>query len=105
MPACTACGEQNPDRARFCLACGAPIKVAEAPPRPGGAGAPRRHRAEVHRRRGHGGVRHPHGAGGGRPAAGRDPEARAAFEQALELLDRKGNLVLARRVRAGLAAR
>ena len=37
--------------------------------------------------------------------AGRDPEARAAFEQALELLDRKGNLVLARRVRAGLAAR
>jgi Flp pilus assembly protein TadD len=38
-------------------------------------------------------------------AAGRDPEARAAFEQALELLDRKGNLVLARRVRAGLAAR
>ncbi|HEX8135797.1 MAG TPA: adenylate/guanylate cyclase domain-containing protein [Actinomycetes bacterium] len=32
MPACTACGEQNPDRARFCLACGAPITVDEAPP-------------------------------------------------------------------------
>jgi hypothetical protein len=32
MLACTVCGEQNPDRARFCLGCGAPIKGDEAPP-------------------------------------------------------------------------
>jgi len=35
-------------------------------------------------------------------AAGRDAEAQAAFAQALDLLDRKGNLVLARRVRGEL---
>jgi tetratricopeptide (TPR) repeat protein len=35
-------------------------------------------------------------------AAGRDAEAQAAFALALDLLDRKGNLVLARRVRAEL---
>lgn len=32
MPACPQCGEENPDRARFCLACGAPL-AASAPPR------------------------------------------------------------------------
>jgi len=37
-------------------------------------------------------------------AAGRDAEARAAFARALDLLDRKGNLVQARRVRAELPA-
>jgi class 3 adenylate cyclase/tetratricopeptide (TPR) repeat protein len=26
MPACVQCGEENPDRARFCLACGAPLE-------------------------------------------------------------------------------
>ena len=31
MPLCTACGTDNPEVARFCLACGAPI-VASAPP-------------------------------------------------------------------------
>jgi len=50
MLACAVCGEPNPERARFCLQCG----------------------------------------------------AQAAFAQALDLLDRKGNLVLARRVRAEL---
>ena len=32
MPACPQCGEENPDRARFCLACGAAL-VAAAPAR------------------------------------------------------------------------
>jgi predicted ATPase/class 3 adenylate cyclase len=32
MPACPQCGEENPDRARFCLACGAPL-AAPAPTR------------------------------------------------------------------------
>ncbi|HEU5212821.1 MAG TPA: adenylate/guanylate cyclase domain-containing protein [Gaiellaceae bacterium] len=31
MIVCSACGEENPDRARFCLACGNPLAVAEAP--------------------------------------------------------------------------
>ncbi|MDP8955461.1 MAG: AAA family ATPase [Actinomycetota bacterium] len=30
MPACPNCGEENPDRARFCLNCGSPL--GEAPP-------------------------------------------------------------------------
>src|SRR3954471_1223094 len=30
MPACAACGEQNPDRARFCLSCGQPLATAAA---------------------------------------------------------------------------
>jgi class 3 adenylate cyclase len=25
MPVCQRCGEDNPERARFCLACGAPL--------------------------------------------------------------------------------
>ena len=25
MPACNKCGEENPERARFCLACGSPL--------------------------------------------------------------------------------
>jgi class 3 adenylate cyclase len=32
MPACPACGQDNPEIARFCLACGAPLE-AEAPHR------------------------------------------------------------------------
>lgn len=28
MPACPSCGEQNPDRARFCLECGTPLTAA-----------------------------------------------------------------------------
>ena len=28
MPVCRACGEANPDRARFCAACGTPLPVA-----------------------------------------------------------------------------
>jgi class 3 adenylate cyclase len=32
MPACIACGQDNPEIARFCLACGAPL-AAEAPQR------------------------------------------------------------------------
>src|SRR5881394_1540516 len=31
MAACSNCGEANPDRARFCLACGAPIEEPVAP--------------------------------------------------------------------------
>ena len=31
MPACPRCGEDNPARARFCLACGAPIQASPAP--------------------------------------------------------------------------
>ena len=34
MIACPACGETNPDRARFCLACG--TELAAQPPAPGG---------------------------------------------------------------------
>ena len=30
MPSCPRCGEDNPDRARFCLACGAALSVATA---------------------------------------------------------------------------
>jgi class 3 adenylate cyclase/tetratricopeptide (TPR) repeat protein len=30
MAACPRCGEDNPDRARFCLACGAPLQLAPA---------------------------------------------------------------------------
>ena len=29
MPVCSNCGEENPDRARFCLSCG--TALAEAP--------------------------------------------------------------------------
>jgi class 3 adenylate cyclase/tetratricopeptide (TPR) repeat protein len=32
MAVCASCGEENPDRARFCLACGTPL-AAEAPAR------------------------------------------------------------------------
>jgi predicted amidophosphoribosyltransferase len=32
MPACRACGQDNPEIARFCLACGASL-AAEAPRR------------------------------------------------------------------------
>ena len=28
MPICASCGEENPERARFCLACGQPLAVA-----------------------------------------------------------------------------
>lgn len=31
MPACPACGQDNPEIARFCLACGAPLAETEAP--------------------------------------------------------------------------
>src|SRR5215212_5110194 len=31
MPACARCGQQNPDEARFCLACGTPIAAATGP--------------------------------------------------------------------------
>jgi class 3 adenylate cyclase len=30
MPVCPRCGEDNPERARFCLACAAPLTVAAA---------------------------------------------------------------------------
>jgi class 3 adenylate cyclase len=33
MPYCGACGQENPDIARFCLACGAPLAVEAAAPR------------------------------------------------------------------------
>lgn len=31
MLVCVQCGQKNPDVAKFCLACGAPIVVPEAP--------------------------------------------------------------------------
>src|SRR5919202_1186703 len=31
MQTCPACGEDNPERARFCLACGTPLAEREAP--------------------------------------------------------------------------
>ena len=34
MPACPSCGEQNPDRARFCLECGSPLTAAAPAPPP-----------------------------------------------------------------------
>jgi class 3 adenylate cyclase len=33
VPACVSCGQENPDVARFCLACGLPLERAETPPR------------------------------------------------------------------------
>src|SRR5207302_11206302 len=33
MAACGRCGEENPERARFCLACGAPLDAAPRPSR------------------------------------------------------------------------
>ena len=33
MPVCRRCGEENPERAKFCLACGAPLGAAEPGPR------------------------------------------------------------------------
>jgi class 3 adenylate cyclase/tetratricopeptide (TPR) repeat protein len=33
MPVCSACGQDNPDIARFCLACGTPLVAPEAAPR------------------------------------------------------------------------
>ena len=32
MPFCVQCGQENPDVAKFCLACGAPILGQDAPP-------------------------------------------------------------------------
>ena len=32
MPFCVNCGQENPDVARFCLACGAPLATADAQP-------------------------------------------------------------------------
>jgi class 3 adenylate cyclase len=31
VPVCAKCGQDNPDVARFCLACGAPLAAAERP--------------------------------------------------------------------------
>jgi hypothetical protein len=28
MPVCSRCGEENPERAKFCLACAAPLVLA-----------------------------------------------------------------------------
>lgn len=33
MAVCASCGQENPEVARFCLACGLPLEHAEAPPR------------------------------------------------------------------------
>jgi class 3 adenylate cyclase/tetratricopeptide (TPR) repeat protein len=33
MRACASCGEQNPDRAKFCLSCGEPLPESESGPR------------------------------------------------------------------------
>jgi class 3 adenylate cyclase len=33
MAVCASCGQENPDVARFCLACGLPLERAETPPR------------------------------------------------------------------------
>jgi class 3 adenylate cyclase len=33
MASCRACGQENPEIARFCLACGAPLETTEAPHR------------------------------------------------------------------------
>ena len=33
MRTCPACGEENPERARFCLACATPLDVEPAPGR------------------------------------------------------------------------
>jgi len=32
MPVCASCGQDNPDVAKFCLACGSPLAVAEPKP-------------------------------------------------------------------------
>ena len=33
MPVCPQCGEENPDRARFCLACATALEEEAAPQR------------------------------------------------------------------------
>src|SRR6478735_4133725 len=33
MQTCPACGEENPEVARFCLACGTPLEGVAVPPR------------------------------------------------------------------------
>ena len=33
MAICASCGQENPQGARFCLACGLPLEHAQAPPR------------------------------------------------------------------------
>src|ERR671932_1050325 len=33
MPVCSVCGQDNPEIARFCLACGAPLAAVAAPAR------------------------------------------------------------------------
>src|SRR2546421_6868323 len=33
MPICPSCGQDNPEIARFCLACAAPLAAADAAPR------------------------------------------------------------------------
>ncbi len=34
MALCATCGEENPERARFCLGCGSPLALAPPPPPP-----------------------------------------------------------------------
>ncbi len=36
MIVCPSCGKENPEEARFCLACGSPVAEAPAPPAPAG---------------------------------------------------------------------
>ena len=43
---CTACGNQNPDDARFCTACGQPLQTAP-PPRPSSPSQPPPPRADT----------------------------------------------------------
>ena len=33
MLTCPSCGEENPERARFCLSCGTPLAAGSAPSR------------------------------------------------------------------------
>ena len=40
MPYCTACGQQNPDDARFCSQCGTRLVAKDAPPTPSEGDAP-----------------------------------------------------------------
>jgi hypothetical protein len=40
MPFCTACGQQNPDDARFCAQCGTRLITASAPQQPASAEVP-----------------------------------------------------------------
>jgi len=95
MVACAVCGEENPERARFCLNCGTPLAAA------GGREARKVVTVVFSDLAGStslGERLDPESL-----QAGRAAEAEPALREALHLCERKGNTVLANRARAALS--